>query len=272
MLLDSKATKPWFRNARFRGSRNTVASVSIAQSPFWFLCSLPCPPSPFKSSIDTSRSARALRKHLPGIASAADVQLVHLVLEGCSFQSEALCRPAPAGYPARRAFQRIDNDVTFSLLECGWGWGRGAPQFCAWDIQLVPSRENHATFDKVFQLANVAWPLSVHQRLHGLLWHKLNPLLHLARVAQNKMMHQHRNVFTPFAKRRNLNWENIQAVKEVFAELTVANHALQIAVRCGNQTNVYTNRFRTSQAFKFAFLQSAQQLWLQLETNIANFI
>src|SRR5205823_7664426 len=85
---------------------------------------------------------------------------------------------------------------------------------CAWDIQLVPSRENHATLDKVFQLANVAWPLSVHQRLHGLLWHKLNPLLHLARVAQNKMMHQQWNVFTPFAKRRNLDWENIQAVKE----------------------------------------------------------
>ena len=86
------------------------------------------------------------------------------------------------------------------------------------------------------------------------------------------MMHQQWNVFTPFAKRRNLDWENIQAVKEVFAELIVANHALQIAVRCGDQPNVYTNRFRTSQAFKFAFLQSAQQLWLQLETNIANFI
>ena len=75
------------------------------------------PPSPFKSSIDTSRSTRALRKRLHGIASATDAQLVHLVLKGCSFQSEALCRPAPAGYPARRAFQRIDNDLTFSLLE-----------------------------------------------------------------------------------------------------------------------------------------------------------
>ena len=39
MLLDPKATKPWFRNAHFRGSRNTVASVSIAQLPFLFLCS-----------------------------------------------------------------------------------------------------------------------------------------------------------------------------------------------------------------------------------------
>ncbi len=39
MLLDPKATKPWFRNAHSRGSRNTVASVSIAQWPFWVLCS-----------------------------------------------------------------------------------------------------------------------------------------------------------------------------------------------------------------------------------------
>jgi hypothetical protein len=41
MLLDPKATKPWFRNAHSRRSRNTVASVSIAQLPFWFLCSSP---------------------------------------------------------------------------------------------------------------------------------------------------------------------------------------------------------------------------------------
>jgi len=39
MLLDPKATKPRFRNAHTRGSRTTVASVSIAQLPFWFLCS-----------------------------------------------------------------------------------------------------------------------------------------------------------------------------------------------------------------------------------------
>ena len=92
----------------------------IANIPVTILVSvfIALPPSPFKSSIDTSSCARALRKHLHGIASTTNVQLVHLVLECCSFQSEALCRPAPAGYPARRAFQRIDNDLTFSLFEC----------------------------------------------------------------------------------------------------------------------------------------------------------
>ena len=39
MLFDPKAGKPWFRNAHSRGSRNTVASVSSAQLPFWVLCS-----------------------------------------------------------------------------------------------------------------------------------------------------------------------------------------------------------------------------------------
>ena len=91
-------------------------------------------------------------------------------------------------------------------------------------------------------------------------------------MAQNKIVNQERNVFAPFAKRRNLNRANIQSVKKVFAELVVTYHALQIAMRCGNQANVHANGFRTPQTFKFVFLQSAQQLWLQLETDIANFI
>ena len=85
-------------------------------------------------------------------------------------------------------------------------------------------------------------------------------------------MHQERNVFAPFAKRRDLDRKNIQSVKKVFAKLVVANHALQIAVRCGNQAHIDTNRSRASQAFKFPFLQSAQQLWLQFEADVADFI
>jgi hypothetical protein len=43
-------------------------------------------------------------------------------------------------------------------------------------------------------------------------------------------------------------------------------------VGCGNEANVYANRFRTTKSFKLTFLQSAQQLRLQLETDVANFI
>src|SRR6202030_1535473 len=97
-------------------------------------------------------------------------------------------------------------------------------------------------------------------------------LLHLPGVAQNKIVHQERNVLAPFAKRRNLNRANTQPVKKVFTELVVTYHCWQIAVCCGNQANIHANGLRTPQSFKLTLLQSAQQLWLQLETDIANFI
>ena len=73
------------------------------------------------------------------------------------------------------------------------------------DIQFVPLREDHATLDEVFQLANITRPVGVHQRLHGLFRNGFNALLHLPGVAQNKIMHQERNVLASLAKRRNLN-------------------------------------------------------------------
>jgi hypothetical protein len=47
---------------------------------------------------------------------------------------------------------------------------------------------------------------------------------------------------------------------------------MQIAVGCGNQANVNANGFGAPKTFKFMFLQGPQELWLQLETDIANFI
>ena len=89
------------------------------------------------------------------------------------------------------------------------------------NVQLVALRENYATLDKVLKLPNVAGPVVIHQRLHGLLRDALNALLHFTRMAQNKIVHQERNVFPPFAKGRDFDRKNIQSVKKVFSELVV---------------------------------------------------
>ena len=54
---------------------------------------------------------------LRGIASATDVQLVHLVLERRSFQSEPLCGSASACDSPRGGFQSLDDDLPLSLFE-----------------------------------------------------------------------------------------------------------------------------------------------------------
>jgi len=67
-----------------------------------------------EASEVTSLEAAGL---LLGIASTTDVQLVHLVLEGCSFQSEALCCPALAGHPPGGGSQSLDDDMPLGLFK-----------------------------------------------------------------------------------------------------------------------------------------------------------
>jgi hypothetical protein len=65
----------------------------------------------FRSNV--SRAAGLLL----GIRSTTDVQLVHLVLEGCSFQSEALCGSTLAGYSPGGGSQGLDDDLPLSLFK-----------------------------------------------------------------------------------------------------------------------------------------------------------
>src|SRR4030095_11159811 len=138
--------------------------------------------------------------------------------------------------------------------------------------QIVGWRENHAALDEVFKLANVARSVSVHECIHRLSRNKPDALVHLAGSAQNKIVHEQRNVFAAFTKWRDLDWEDIQSVKQVFAKLVVADHAFQIAVRCSNQTNIDMCGSRAPQTFKFLLLKGTQQLWLQFESDVADFI
>lgn len=52
-----------------------------------------------------------------GIVNTTDVQLAHLVLERCSFESEAFCRSTLAGYSSGCSSQRIDDDLPLGLFE-----------------------------------------------------------------------------------------------------------------------------------------------------------
>src|SRR3984957_5387760 len=86
------------------------------------------------------------------------------------------------------------------------------------------------------------------------------------------MVHQERDILPSLAKRWYLNRKDIEPVKQILPELMVANHQRQIPMRRRNEANVNMNGLVASQPLELLFLQRAQQLWLQLETNVANFI
>jgi hypothetical protein len=52
------------------------------------------------------------------MVSATDVQFPHLVLERCSFQSEALGGSPVTSYSSGGSSQRVADDVPLSLFEC----------------------------------------------------------------------------------------------------------------------------------------------------------
>src|SRR6266403_4449816 len=66
--------------------------------------------------------------------------------------------------------------------------------------------------------------------------------------------------------------KHVQAVEQVTAEFLFFDGTNQIAIGGGDQPHVYPNRLRASQVLELLVLQNAQQLGLQLQRNVSNFI
>ena len=58
-----------------------------------------------------------LMRALGCVIRADDIELPHLILKGCSFESEALCRASSTTYPGGGAFQSVDDDLPLGLLK-----------------------------------------------------------------------------------------------------------------------------------------------------------
>ena len=72
-----------------------------------------------------------------------------------------------------------------------------------------------------------------------------------------KVFGQFNDIFTTSMQRGEFDWKNVEAVKQVFAEMTVFNCRFQITVGSGHNTHVDRNLIDTTDANKIAFLQYA---------------
>src|SRR5215470_14010195 len=86
------------------------------------------------------------------------------------------------------------------------------------------------------------------------------------------MHYQHRNVFATFAQRRQCDRKDIEAVIEIRAKLSITHGLLEIAVCGRDDAHVDLQRVTSSDAFKLTFFQHAQQLGLQIEWELSDFI
>jgi len=86
------------------------------------------------------------------------------------------------------------------------------------------------------------------------------------------MFHQGSYVFATIPQRRQGDRENIQPIVQVAAKFLTVHHSLEVPMRSGDEAYVYAMGPTTSKAFEFLFLQNTEELRLQGEWHVADFI
>src|SRR5262249_51056430 len=107
------------------------------------------------------------------------------------------------------------------------------------------------------------------QSLHGSRRNSFNVLVHLLRVFAYEVTHQSRYIALAVAQRRDRDGKDIEAIKEVAAELLGRNHLRQVAIGGGEDTNIRLLCAHATQALELPLLQGAQEFRLQLKRDIA---
>src|SRR4051812_14492749 len=86
------------------------------------------------------------------------------------------------------------------------------------------------------------------------------------------MLGEQRNVLAPFAQGHRLDRKHVEPEIEVLAKTSALNLLLEVAIGRGDDADVDRAGALLADAFEIAFLQYAQQLALQFERDLADFV
>jgi len=86
------------------------------------------------------------------------------------------------------------------------------------------------------------------------------------------MLHERRNVFASISQGRQCDRKYIQAIVQIAAKFSTLHHSLEVLVSRGDQTHVDAMCAPAPETLEFLFLQNAEELGLQGERYISNFI
>src|SRR5258706_5348909 len=83
---------------------------------------------------------------------------------------------------------------------------------------------------------------------------------------------QQGNVLGALAQRRQFDWENAKAIVKVLTESSLPDLELQVPVRRGDDSDIHSAGAIFAEFFELPLLQHAQQLALQLQRDLADFV
>ena len=83
---------------------------------------------------------------------------------------------------------------------------------------------------------------------------------------------QREQILQPLTQRGDGNGKHIQAVIEILAERTLAQHLVQISVRCRYDPNIHRNGSRAAHTLDHMVLKGPQEPHLRLKRKLPEFV
>src|SRR5262249_2830009 len=100
----------------------------------------------------------------------------------------------------------------------------------------------------------------------------INVFLHTCCISRHKVSYQQRNVFCPIPQGRDRYRKNVEAIVEIAAKQFLGDQLPQVPIRRCHKPHINLYGLRAAQPFELSLLQDPQQLGLQLQRYIANFV
>src|ERR1700676_68141 len=234
-------------------------------------------------------------------ATDVDAQALDFLVESGERDHEAL---GGLGLVPRGALQHVDDDATLDFVHdleqrrlstvgrgarAGFTWQRrqelrklqthAANDFLAADtlreqvdVHALLGGKHDGTFDDIFKLADMAWPVVIHQQLKSRRSKVAQRLVIFLAVALKEMREESGNIFAAVAQWRQLQVDNVEAMIKIFTEAALANQGEQIDVGSGDDAHVHLDLLRAAEAHELALLNIAKKLGLRFRTNGGDFV
>jgi len=122
--------------------------------------------------------------------------------------------------------------------------------------------ENHQPFNKIFQLAHLSFPFPFDNHLQNPGIGPLDLTVHLPVVFLNEMVHQQGYIAGPFPQGGKMDFYDIEAIVEVFAEPALLDLLPEIAVGRCDDADVDGDESGRPDREDLTVLQGAQQFGL----------
>ena len=135
----------------------------------------------------------------------------------------------------------------------------------------IVSRGHARPFHRIFQLADVARPPMLEQCFHRLRGDLLGRCTRPAELL-DKVFGEEGDILGTLVQWRQIDFDHVEAVIEVFSELPFFGEPQQISVGCGDDADVDFDGLRPANSLEPPFLQHAQQLRLHGQRNLADLV